>query len=69
MNTGKGDGTIYMCYSDEEIIEEYEGGTKEQVIARVTSDEGIRAELFNEILLASGEYDFPENEQPRLKPF
>jgi hypothetical protein len=25
--------------------------------------------MFNEVLLASGEYDFPENEQPRLKPF
>lgn len=69
MNTGKGDGTIYMCYSDQEIIEDFEGMTEEQVVRQVKRDEGLRAELFNEILLASGEYDFPENEQPRLKPF
>lgn len=69
MNTGKGDGGIYHCYSDEEIIEEFGHLTKEEVIREVRSIEGLRAELMNEVLAASGEYDFPEDSQPVRKEF
>ena len=64
MNTGKGDGTISECYSSAEIIEEFGGLSKEEVIRQVRSIEGARADRFNEILAESGEYDFPENSQP-----
>lgn len=50
MNTGKGDGSYSECYTDEEIIEEFEGMTNAQVVARVTRIEELRAGLLNEVL-------------------
>ena len=67
MNTGKGDGGFYHCYSEEEIFEELGDLTKEEVIKQVVYIEALRAELMNEVLAASGEYDFPEDGQPVLK--
>lgn len=69
MNTGKGDGTIANCYSDEEIIKEFGKLDRAGIIQAVREVEGLHAELFNEILAASGEYDFPEGGQPVRKPW
>lgn len=67
MNTGKGDGTMRECYSDNEIIDEFGHLNREEIIAEVTRIEALRAEMMNEVLAASGEYDFPEDGQPVLK--
>lgn len=67
MNTGKGDGTIANCYSDAEIIKEFGGKTRTSIVRKVQEMDGLMAELYNEVLGASGEYDFPEDGQPVLK--
>lgn len=67
MNTGKGDGTIANCYDDDEIIKEFGGKTKASIIRKVQKMDGLTAELHNDVLGWSGEYDFPEDGQPVLK--
>lgn len=56
MNTCKGDGTISECYEDDEIIAEFDGMTKAEVIAKVTEMDGASADRYNEVLMWSGEY-------------
>jgi len=58
MNAGKGDGTIYACYGDDEIIAEFPGlMTKAQVIAKVRKMDSATADHLNEVLMFSGEYE------------
>ena len=58
MNEGKGDGTIYACYGDDEIIAEFPGlMTKAQVIAKVRKMDSATADHLNEVLMFSGEYE------------
>ena len=56
MNAGKGDGTIYACYGDDEIIAEFGGKTAEQVIRKVRKMDKATADHFNEVRMFSGEY-------------
>lgn len=56
MNEGKGDGTIYACYGDDEIVTEFGGKTKAQVIAKVRKMDSATADHLNEVLMFSGEY-------------
>ena len=57
MNEGKGDGTIYACYGDDEIIAEFPGlMTKAQVIAKVRKMDGATADHLNDVRMFSGEY-------------
>jgi hypothetical protein len=56
MNAGKGDGTVYACYSDDEIIAEFGGKSAEQVIRKVRKLDKATASVFNEVRMASGEY-------------
>jgi flagellar biosynthesis GTPase FlhF len=56
MNKGEGDGTIYACYSDDEIIAEFGGKTEAQVIRKVRKLDKATASVFNEVRMASGEY-------------
>ena len=56
MNDGEGDGTICHCYDDGDIIEEFSGLTKEQVIRKVRKMDKATADHFNEVRMFSGEY-------------
>ena len=56
MNKGEGDGTIYACYSDADIIEKFMKLTKAQVIRKVRKLDKATANHFNEVRMASGEY-------------
>ena len=56
MNKGEGDGTIYACYSDEEIIAEFGGKTEAQVIRKVRKLDKATASHFNDVRMFSGEY-------------
>ena len=56
MNKGEGDGTIYACYGDDEIIAEFGGKSAEQVIRKVRKLDKATASIFNEVRMASGEY-------------
>jgi len=56
MNKGKGDGTVYACYSDEQIVAEFGGKTEAQVIRRVAKMDKATASVFNEVRMFSGEY-------------
>jgi hypothetical protein len=58
MNACEGDGTIYACYGDDEIIAEFPGlMTKAQVIAKVRKMDSATADHLNEVLMFSGEYE------------
>lgn len=57
MNEGKGDGTIYACYGDDEIIAEFGGKTEAQVIRKVRKMDSATADHLNEVLMFSGEYE------------
>ena len=57
MNKGEGDGTIYACYGDDEIIAEFGGKTEAQVIRKVRKLDKATASVFNEVRMASGEYE------------
>ena len=56
MNEGEGDGTIYACYSGDEIVDEFSGLTESQVIRKVRKMDKATADIFNEVRMASGEY-------------
>lgn len=56
MNAGKGDGTIYHCYDDAEILERFSDMGVSDVVAEVAQLDGMTKEYFDEVLLASGEY-------------
>ena len=56
MNKGEGDGTIYACYGDDEIIAEFGGKTEAQVIRKVRKLDKATASHFNDVLMFSGEY-------------
>jgi hypothetical protein len=56
MNKGEGDGTIYACYSDDEIIAEFGGKTEAQVIRKVRKLDKATASHFNDVRMFSGEY-------------
>ena len=57
MNEGKGDGTIYACYGDDEIIAEFGGKTEAQVVRKVAKMDSATADHLNEVLMFSGEYE------------
>ena len=57
MNEGKGDGTIYACYGDDEIIAEFGGKTEAQVVRKVAKMDSATADHLNEVLMYSGEYE------------
>jgi len=57
MNEGSGDGTIYACYSDAEIITQFGGKTKAQVLRKVAKLDKATANRFNEVRMFSGEYE------------
>ena len=58
MNAGKGDGTIYACYGDDEIIAEFPGlMTEAQVVRKVAKMDSATADHLNEVLMFSGEYE------------
>jgi len=56
MNKGVGDGTVYACYSDDEIIAEFGGKTEAQVIRKVRKLDKATASHFNDVRMFSGEY-------------
>ena len=56
MNKGEGDGTIYACYGDDEIIAEFGGKTEAQVIRKVRKLDKATASHFNDVRMFSGEY-------------
>lgn len=56
MNKGVGDGTVYACYSDEQIVAEFGGKTAEQIVRKVRKMDKATASVFNEVRMASGEY-------------
>lgn len=56
MNAGKGDGTIYACYGDDEIIAEFGGKTEAQVVRKVAKMDSATADHLNDVLMFSGEY-------------
>ena len=56
MNEGVGDGTVYACYSDEQIVAEFGGKTAEQIVRKVRKMDKATASVFNEVRMASGEY-------------
>lgn len=49
MNEGKGDGTIYACYDEDEIVAVFGGLTKAQVIAKVTKMDEATLDRYNDI--------------------
>ena len=56
MNKGEGDGTIYACYGDDEIIAEFGGKTEAQVIRKVRKLDKATADHLNDVRMFSGEY-------------
>ena len=57
MNAGKGDGTIYACYGDDEIVAEFGGKTEAQVVRKVAKMDSATADHLNDVLMFSGEYE------------
>jgi len=56
MNKGVGDGTVYACYSDEQIVAEFGGKTEAQVVRKVRKLDKATASHFNDVRMFSGEY-------------
>lgn len=64
---GKGMAVVYNCYTDDEIVAKFGGKTPDEVVELVTLIEGVDKEVYDDILLSSGEYELDENGNPRLK--
>ena len=56
MNAGKGDGTVYACYSDDEIVTVFGRKSAEQVVRLVRKIDKASASIFNQVRMFSGEY-------------
>lgn len=48
-NEGKAMGQVYHCYEDEDILRRFGGLTKEEVIAKVTEQEQLFADYYDDI--------------------
>lgn len=61
MNEGKGDGTIYECYDDEEIIAKFGGLTMAQAVEEVAKRDGLTKAYYDEIMATADivEYEAP----------
>lgn len=62
MNKGKGDGTIYACYDEDEILAVFSGLTKAQVVAKVAKMDGATKDAYDEIMATADFQPFGEGQ-------
>jgi hypothetical protein len=62
MNAGKGDGTIYACYDEDEILAVFGGLTKAEVVAKVAKMDGATKDAYDEIMATADFQPFGEGQ-------